>query len=131
MGDHSGFVADPAAVHTFGSDFQHDLDVHLSAEKIQTLHLFSATPTFGLRAVNSEVQQTAKDYIARLRDLYDLLEVLLHNGAVLTEAAHTIAEAYETADTLTATQVTGALATARATVTATSNPTDPKTGRPL
>jgi hypothetical protein len=123
-----GFVVDPSTVHTFGTDVQHDLDVHLSAEKVQTLHLFSDTPVFGLRAVNHEVRRTATDYVTRLQDLFELMEVLLHNGAVLARAAHSIAEAYESADTLTADQVSSALGNARATVSAPA--TDPTTGHP-
>ncbi|MFB9446079.1 hypothetical protein Dvina_09690 [Dactylosporangium vinaceum] len=129
MGDQSGFVADPGTVRAFGADLQRDLDIHLSAEKVETLHLFSGAPVFGLRAVSAEVQQTARDYVARLQDLFELMEVLLHNGAVLARAAHSVADAYESADTLTADQVSGALGNARASVSAETSATDPETGR--
>ncbi|MER7281293.1 hypothetical protein ABT369_43355 [Dactylosporangium sp. NPDC000244] len=126
-----GFVVDPGAVHAFGRDFQHDLDVHLSAEKVRALHLFAATPVFGTRAVNKDVQQAATDYVKRLQELFDLMEVLLYNGSVMAQAAHEIAEAYESADSLTADQVSKALGNARAAVTADADAVDPRTGRPV
>lgn len=131
MGEQRGFEVDPGAVHTFGTDFQHDLDVHLSSEKVQTLHLFSETPVFGTRAVNKDVQQTAATYHARLTELFELMEVLLFNGAVMAQAAHQIAESYESADSLAVDQVNVAVGDARAVMAAESDAIDPKTGRPI
>ncbi|WP_433057780.1 hypothetical protein [Dactylosporangium sp. CS-033363] len=131
MGDQHGFVVDPRAVHTFGLDFQHDLDVHLSAETVQTLDLFAATPVFGTRAVNEDVRRAASDYFTRLQEIFAVMETLLYNGAVMAKAAHSIAEAYESADVLSADQVGVALGDGRADVAADLHAVDRRTGRAI
>lgn len=132
MSDQSpGFAVDPEAVRSFAVDLQHDLDVHLSAEKVQTLHIFSETPMFGARTASPDVQQAAKDYHARLLELFDVIDVLLHNGAVMARAAHEIADAYAAADSLSSADVAAALGKAKRDVTVDADVVDPKTGRPV
>nr|BFE62489.1 hypothetical protein GCM10020063_070150 [Dactylosporangium thailandense] len=126
-----GFVVEPGAVHAFGRDFQHDLDVHLSAEKVQALHLFAATPVFGTRAVNKDVQQVVTTYHARLTELFELMEVLIFNGSVMAQAAHQIAEAYASADALSAGRMNLVAGEARAAVARDAGAVDPRTGRPV
>ncbi|GAA2352904.1 hypothetical protein [Dactylosporangium salmoneum] len=130
MGEH-GFAVDPGTVHGFGRDLQHDLDVHLSAEKVQTLHIFSETPIFGARTASPTVQQAAKSYHARLLELYDVMDALVYNGAVMARAAHAIADAYTTADALSSDAVTGALSGATRAVDSDADADDPITGRPI
>ncbi|MEV6928588.1 hypothetical protein AB0M46_29430 [Dactylosporangium sp. NPDC051485] len=130
MGEH-GFAVDPSAVHGFGRDLQHDLDVHLSAEKIQTLHIFSETPIFGARTASSTVQQAAKSYHARLLALYDVMDAMLYNGAVLARAAHTIADAYAASDMVAGDEVQRAVFNARQATAADAIAVDPRTGRPI
>lgn len=131
MSEHHGFTVDAHAVHGFGTDFQHDLDAHLSAEKAQTLHVFAQTPLFGTRTPSDDVQQAAKHYHARLVELYDVMDALLYNGAVMARAAHSIADAYATSDTLADTEVQRALSEARKAAAADAASVDPKTGRPI
>ena len=131
MSDQRGFAVDPQAVHAFGTGLRHDLDVHLSSEKVQTLHVFSQTPGFGTRALSEDVRQAARNYHARLVELYDVMDALLYNGAALARAAHTIADAYAESDTLAGTDIQRSLADARPAVTADASATDPDTGRPI
>ncbi|MEV8512422.1 hypothetical protein [Dactylosporangium sp. NPDC051484] len=126
-----GFTVDLHAVDGFGTELRHDLDVHLSSEKIQTLHIFAGLPTFGTRTASPVVQQAARDYHARLLELYEVMDALLYNGEVMARAAHTIADAYATADTLSGEDVTAALKGARQTANADVNAVDPTTGRPI
>jgi hypothetical protein len=126
----AGFTVDAAAVRTFGAGFQHDLDAHLSSERTQSLHVLATTPTFGGRTPSPPIQQAARDYHRRLLELYEVLDALLHNGAVLAHAAETIAESYETADTLSSADVDAALGHARQAMT-NDTAADPKTGRPI
>ncbi|MFI5908683.1 hypothetical protein [Dactylosporangium sp. NPDC051541] len=106
MGDHQGFQTDPRALHTFGTDFQHDLDVHLAAEKLQTLHLFSEAGLFGTQTASPTVHRAAVDYYTKLIQLFDLLDTLIDEGATMARAAHDIAAAYTEADTESSTDLT-------------------------
>ncbi|MGI5244442.1 hypothetical protein [Dactylosporangium sp. CA-139066] len=131
MSEHNGFTVDVAAVHGFGTDFQHDLDVHLSAEMTQTLTVFANTPLFGTQALSDDVKQAAKNYHARLVELYEALDVLMYNGEVMARAAHVIADAYTSADALASTDVQTAMSEAGRAVNADVPPVDPKLGRPI
>ncbi|MFG2037067.1 hypothetical protein [Dactylosporangium sp. NPDC048998] len=126
-----GFTVDPRAVHGFGTELRHDLDVHLSSEKAQTLHIFAELPTFGTRTASPAVQQAAKDYHARLLELYEVMDALLYNGEVMARAAHTIADAYSEADTLSGDDISTALRGAKEAATADAGAVDPDTGRPI
>ncbi|GAA4246495.1 hypothetical protein GCM10022255_017950 [Dactylosporangium darangshiense] len=131
MSDQRGFAVDPQAVRAFAADLRHDLDVHLSSEKIQTLHIFSGAQMFGATTRSPVVRQAAADYYARLLELYDLLDVLLHNGAVMAQAAQDIADAYADADVMSQEQVDGAFGSAKRLSAADAQAVDPKTGRPV
>ncbi|MER7005084.1 hypothetical protein ABT297_18825 [Dactylosporangium sp. NPDC000555] len=126
-----GFTVDSQAVHGFGTELRRDLDVHLSSEKLQTLHIFAGLPTFGARTASPAVQQAARDYHARLLELYEVMDALLYNGEVMARAAHTIADAYATADTLSGEDITTVLRGAKEAVAADAAAVDPSTRRPI
>ncbi|WP_433217040.1 hypothetical protein ACQP00_08905 [Dactylosporangium sp. CS-047395] len=131
MGDQHGFAVDPRAVHTFGLDFQHDLDVHLSAEKVDTLHLFSGAAIFGARTASPEVHKAASDYSAKLIELFDVIDAMILEGAAMARAAHAIAEAYAEADAVSGVDVGDAVGSARTGFDADRYAVDPRTGRPI
>ncbi|WP_433614399.1 hypothetical protein ACQP2P_08340 [Dactylosporangium sp. CA-139114] len=126
-----GFVVDPSVVHAFGRDFQHDLDVHLSAEKVQTLHLFAATPMFGTGTASPAVHKAAADYHAKLIELFDIMDAMLEEGAVMARAAHAVAEAYSEADAVSVADLSGAVGAARLRTGADLHAVDPDTGRSI
>ena len=59
MGNHQGFETDPDALHTFGTDLQHDLDVNLSAERTGALHRFTEAGLFGTGTASPAVHRAA------------------------------------------------------------------------
>jgi hypothetical protein len=126
-----GFEVDPRAVHAFGIDLQHDLDVHLSAEKVQTLHLFADAQMFGAGTASPAVHEAAEAYHHKLIQLFDLMDGLVYEGAVMAQAAHAIAEAYADADKISGGDVGAAVSAAQLRIDADAVAADPKTGRPI
>jgi hypothetical protein len=126
-----GFEADPRAIHTFGVDFQHDLDVHLSAEMVQSLHLFSDAQMFGIGTASPTVHEAAEAYHHKLMQLFDLMDGLVYEGAVMAQAAHAIAEAYADADKISSGDIGAAVSAAQLRVDADAVAAEPKTGRPI
>jgi hypothetical protein len=97
MGDQApGFAVDPAAVRRFARDLRQDLDEHLTPENDRILATFLDTPLFGTSSTSAPVRQAARDYARQLINLLDVVETLLYNGAVLSETAHHVADAYTT-----------------------------------
>ncbi|WP_432987287.1 hypothetical protein [Dactylosporangium sp. CA-233914] len=132
MSEHSsGFVVDPRALETFGLDFQHDLDAHLSSEKVQTLHIFSEAQLFGSGTASPDVHQAATDYRSKLLELFDTMDALLHEGAVMARAAQAIANAYAEADAISDDDVHRAVGVAQQQTDADALVVDPVTGRPV
>ena len=105
MSGEKAIEVDVSGVRDFATDLRAQLDGRLSHDNDAIRASFLSGATFGERSASPVVQQVVRDYYRRLGESLELLDALLHNGAVLVEVATAVVEAYEQADTMSGSEL--------------------------
>ena len=105
MSGEKAIEVDVSGVRDFAAGLRAQLDGKLSHDNDTIRAAFLSGATFGERSASPVVQQVVRDYYRRLGESLELLDALLHNGAVLVEVATAVVDAYEQADTMSGSEL--------------------------